>query len=47
MIISTIQKGNVKSGIRYVPVFIIISLAMFFIFQKVLGIMLGAFFSGI
>ena len=47
MIISTIQKGNVKSGIRYVPVFIIISIVMFFIFQSLLGIMLGAFFSGI
>ena len=41
MIISIIQKGNVQSGIRYIPVFIITSLVIFFISLNVLGTVLG------
>jgi len=44
MMVSTIKKGNVKSGIRYIPVFIAISLALYFISQKMAGKLLGLFF---
>lgn len=38
-IISTIQKGNVKEGLRYIPIFIITSIALFFLAITALGIM--------
>lgn len=43
MMISTIKKGNVKSGIRYIPIFIFISLTLYFIAQGVAGKLLGFF----
>ena len=45
MMISTIKKGNVKSGIRYIPVFVAISLTIFFIAQRVADVLLGVFLS--
>ena len=44
MMISTIKKGNVKSGIKYIPIFIAISLTLYFISQKIAGKLLGLFF---
>jgi len=44
MILSLIQRGNVRSGLRYVPVFIIISYVVFWISDKLLTNVLGVFF---
>ena len=44
IIISTIQKGSAKTGLRYIPIFIFISLTVFFIADTVLGKLVGAFF---
>ena len=46
MIISIIQRGDVKSGLKYVPVFVIVSMVLFFIFQNIIGTVIGAFFTG-
>ena len=43
LIVSIVEKGNVKSGLKYIPIFLISSLSMYFIFMKVLG----AVFSGL
>ena len=43
MIIATIQKGNVKAGFKYIPIFIISALVLFFISDSGLGLMVGAF----
>ena len=43
MMISTIKKGNVKSGIRYIPIFIFISLVLYFVAQGVASKLLGFF----
>ena len=43
-IIATIKKGDIKSGIRYVPIFIFVSVALFLIADAVLGKLLGVFF---
>ncbi|MBI2542060.1 type II secretion system F family protein [Candidatus Woesearchaeota archaeon] len=43
MMISTIKKGNVKSGIRYIPIFIAISLTLYFIAQGLASKLLGFF----
>ncbi len=36
-IISTIQKGNAKLGLKYIPIFIVVTITLFFIADKVLG----------
>ncbi len=43
LIVSIVEKGNVKSGLKYIPIFIISSLFFYFIFMKILG----AVFSGL
>ena len=43
MIVATIQKGNIMSGVRYIPIFIVTSLVIFFISLNTLGGVLGAF----
>lgn len=47
MIISIIQRGDVKSGLKYIPVFAIVSVLMFAIFQRVIGVVMGSFFTGL
>ncbi len=42
MIITTIQKGNIKSGIKNIPVFIIISIALFLMLAGALGSLFGS-----
>jgi len=37
MIISIIEKGNIRGGIKYIPMFVCVSLAMFWISLKVMG----------
>ncbi|MCH8003363.1 MAG: type II secretion system F family protein [Nanoarchaeota archaeon] len=41
VIISTIKKGNAKLGLRYIPIFIFVSITLFFIADIVLGKLLG------
>ena len=43
LIVSIVEKGNVKSGLKYIPIFMIGSLALYFAFMKILGFV----FSGI
>jgi hypothetical protein len=45
LIISQIQRGNIKNGLRYIPVFILIGILSFYIFRMILGSILGAVFS--
>ncbi|MBI3034853.1 type II secretion system F family protein [Candidatus Woesearchaeota archaeon] len=45
MMISTIKKGNIKSGVKYIPIFIFISLALYTIAQGLAGKLLGFFIS--
>lgn len=44
MMISSIKKGNVKSGIKYIPIFIAVSLVIYFIGQSIAGKLLSLFF---
>ncbi len=43
IMISTIKKGNAKSGLKYIPIFILISLTLYFIVGKLAGNLLGFF----
>ena len=44
VIIATIKKGSAKSGFRYIPIFAVITVSLFFIADKILGKLLGVFF---
>lgn len=44
MMVSTIKKGNIQSGVKYIPIFIFISLILYFIAQGAVGKLIGAFF---
>ncbi|MBI2653437.1 type II secretion system F family protein [Candidatus Woesearchaeota archaeon] len=44
MMVSIIRKGNVKSGAKYIPIFITISLTLYFIAHGIAGKLLGLFF---
>lgn len=43
MMISTIKKGNIKSGVKYIPIFIFVSLTLYIVAQGVAGKLLGFF----
>ena len=43
MMISIIKKGNVKSGVKYIPIFIIVSLTIYFIVQGLAEKLIGIF----
>ena len=43
LIVSIVEKGNIKSGLKYVPIFLFGSLIFYFVFMKILS----AVFSGI
>ncbi|MFH1063873.1 MAG: type II secretion system F family protein [Candidatus Woesearchaeota archaeon] len=44
IIVSVIKKGNVKSGVKYIPMFAISSVLLFFLVVKLFSSMLGGFF---
>ena len=44
MITSTIRKGTVKDGMRYIPIFIAVSVIIYLIFTTVFGSLLGGIF---
>lgn len=43
VIISTIKKGNAKSGFRYIPIFIAVTITLFFIADSLFGKLVGVF----
>jgi hypothetical protein len=43
LIVSIVEKGNIKSGLKYIPIFLFGSLIFYFIFMKILGLV----FSGL
>jgi len=43
LIVSTVEKGNIKSGLKYIPIFLISSLVLYFVFMKILSLV----FSGL
>ncbi len=43
IIISTIKRGNAKSGFRFIPIFMVVTVALFLIADKVLGKLMGVF----
>ncbi len=43
-IIATIKKGDIKSGVKYIPIFMFISVALFLIADVVLNKFTGIFF---
>jgi len=44
-ITSTIRKGNVKDGMKYIPIFIIVSVVIYLIFTTVFSALLGGMFT--
>lgn len=43
-IIATIKKGDIKTGVKYIPIFIFISITLFLIAESIFGKLLGIFF---
>ncbi|MBI2651740.1 type II secretion system F family protein [Candidatus Woesearchaeota archaeon] len=43
LIVSIVEKGNIKSGLKYIPIFLLSSLLMYFLFMQVLSLI----FSGL
>lgn len=44
MMVSTIKKGNIQSGVKYIPIFIIVSLALFIVARRLGNTFMGSFF---
>ena len=42
MIVSIVEKGTIKAGLKYIPIYLFGSLIFYFIFMKVLGIVFGS-----
>ena len=42
LIVSIVEKGNVKSGLKYIPIFLIGSLIMYYIFTTILSFVFGS-----
>ena len=43
LMISVIKKGNVKSGIKYIPIYMAVSFLIYMIAQKIMNMVLGVF----
>ena len=43
VIIATIKKGSAKNGFKYIPIFAVITVSLFFIADKILGKLMGVF----
>jgi len=46
MIVSIIEKGDIKSGVKYIPLFVLTSVSLYFLFIKVLGSIFGGITMG-
>lgn len=44
MVISTIKKGEIRSGVKYIPIFVITAVSLYLIFQKSSDVLLGFVF---
>jgi hypothetical protein len=44
VIVATIKKGNVKEGLQYIPIFIIVAIIVFFIGSHVLAMVFAGMF---
>ena len=44
LIVSIVEKGDIKGGLKYIPIYTIGSVAFYFIFLKILGTLLGNIF---
>ena len=42
LIVSIVEKGNIKSGIKYIPIFMIGSVAMYYLFLNILSLVFGS-----
>jgi hypothetical protein len=42
-IIGTIRKGSIKAGMKFIPIFIIVTLIIYFIASKLLAQLMGTF----
>ncbi|MBC8501014.1 MAG: type II secretion system F family protein [Nanoarchaeota archaeon] len=42
-IVSIIQKGNVKEGLKYIPIFLVVSLILYFVANLIIGNMMSGF----
>jgi len=42
LIVSIVEKGHIKSGLKYIPIFMIGSLFLYFVFMKILGFVFGS-----
>ncbi len=41
LIVSIVEKGDVKGGVKYIPIYVFGSVALYFLFLKVLGMVFG------
>lgn len=41
LIVAIVEKGSMKSGLKYIPIYVFCSLALYLFFMKVLGVMFG------
>ncbi|MBN1793211.1 type II secretion system F family protein [Candidatus Woesearchaeota archaeon] len=46
VIISIIEKGDIKGGVRYIPLFLIVSILLYIIFEVLLGVAMGGLVVG-
>ncbi len=44
IIVATIKKGNIKEGIKYIPLYMLVSIAIFLIASKLLSVILSGMF---
>ncbi len=44
VIVATIKKGNVKEGLQYIPIYLIVSLIVFYFASVILGTLMGGMF---
>ena len=41
LIVSIVEKGDMKGGLKYIPIYVFGSLTLYFVFMKILGALLG------
>ena len=41
LIVSTVEKGDIKGGVKYIPIYVFGSVSLYFLFMKVLGTLFG------
>ncbi len=41
LIVAIVEKGNIKGGVKYIPIYVFGSIGLYFVFMKVLGLLFG------